>query len=216
VCLALGTRLVSPHYLASRYNRRLPLLSLPTDLRSVVDLFSEFRCPNPGRTNGTDGLGRAGKRGIRRSSSCRKQLEGLRNLQPWREAIPGTLLQLLPSVRCKLGEWREATQSMMEATQSTVTTAAGGEEDGEEGAVGGEAVEDVEMEDTGADEASELEEAEAGAAAEEEEARNAAAGRRVFEARVMGAANGLQLLVTVRFVILHLNQPPWTHACISH
>jgi hypothetical protein len=148
----------------------------------------------------TDGLGRVGTCGLRRSSSCREQLEGLRKLQPRREAIPGTLLQLLPSVRCKLGEWREATQHMMEATHSTAKTAAGAEEHGEEGAVGGEAVDDVdEMEDTGAaNEASEEEVVEAGAATVEEEARNAAAGRRVFEALVTGAANGLQLLVTVR------------------
>jgi hypothetical protein len=49
-----------------------------------------------------------------------------------------------------------------------------------------------------ADEASEAEaEAEAAAAAEEE-GRNAAAGRRVFEAVVTGATNGLQVSATVR------------------
>lgn len=177
-------------------------------------LFSAASSVVPGRRDGADGLGRVGTRGIRRLSSFREQLEGLGKLKPQREAIPGSLLQLLPSVRCKLGDWREATQHM-QATQSTVKTAVGAEEDGEEGTVGGEAVEHVEMEDTGAaDEDSEVEVAETGTVAEEEEARNAAAGRRVFEALVTGAANGVQLLVTVR-VTQHVNQPPSTHVCIQ-
>ena len=119
MCLALGTRLDLPS---------TPRIALQSTAWSALGSMSLERR--------TDGLGRVGTCGLRRSSSCREQLEGLRKLQPRREAIPGTLLQLLPSVRCKLGEWREATQHMTEAThQSTANTAAGAEEHGEEGTV---------------------------------------------------------------------------------
>jgi hypothetical protein len=80
----------------------------------------------------------------------REQIEGLKKLQPVRDAVPGTLLQLMPPVRCKLSEWRETTQHLVVETAQPAKVAvavAVGEEEGDEGVVGGG---DVEMTGAGA------------------------------------------------------------------